>query len=191
MNKKNIVSAMLASAVLFTGTAALAAYTYFKKSAGGAEEPELPEEDEEEEDDSVGDEPSEEEAEETPEAEPEEEEPADDLETYLGRHPEEEESLDAVKDSFSADGVRTDITVTGNTMFFDFVMEDVDDEDTKAALKPDLEGFLEEQSESYSGIVKKMEEQTGIGGIKMIVIFMDADEDEIVSGHYDAFGRVM
>ena len=76
-------------------------------------------------------------------------------------------------------------------MFFDFVMTDVDDEDTKEALKPDLESFLNEQSEAYSDIVDTIEEETGIEGVKMIVIFMDAEENEIVSGHYDSEGRVL
>ena len=77
------------------------------------------------------------------------------------------------------------------TMFFDFIMADVDDEDTRAALKPDLASFLEEQTEAYSEIVKSIEEETGIDGVKMIVIFMDANEEEIVSAHYDDEGKTL
>ena len=113
------------------------------------------------------------------------------LEKYIAANPEEEESLNAVKDSFSADGVRTDISCTGNTMFFDFIMTDVDDEDVAASLKPDLDTFLEDQSESYAEIVKTIEDETGVDDIKMIVIFMDANEEEIVSGHYDDNGKVL
>ena len=258
MKKGNFISAVLASAVLFSGTALLAAYSYLKK---GEHDEEPVDDQAAEEEDSVeetaeaeaeAEEAVEEAAEEAVEAieeavepakeaveeavepaeetepaeevEPEEtapaeeavelaaeapeeagdafaeyaekpeepEEPAElDLEAYLAEHPEEEESLKAVSESFSADGVRTDITVTGNTMFFDFVMTDVDDEDTAAALKPDLEGFLDDQSEAYSDIVRTMEDETGIDNVKMIVIFMDDDENEIVSGHYDSEGRVL
>ena len=272
MSKKgNLISAVLASAVLFSGTALLAAYSYLKKGehdeepvddqaaeeeasaeeTAEAEEAEEAEEaveepaEEAEEAEEAVEEPAEEaaeaveeavepaeeaveaveeiaeEAEPAEEVEPEEtapaeeavelaaeapeeagdafaeyaekpEEPAElDLESYLAEHPEEEESLKAVSESFSADGVRTDITVTGNTMFFDFVMTDVDDEDTADALKPDLEGFLDDQSEAYSDIVRTMEDETGIDNVKMIVIFMDDDENEIVSGHYDSEGRVL
>ena len=194
--KKNVVSAIIASAVLASGTVALAAYTYLKKGQGEAPAEEKPEEagekeiEETEKTEETESEEAIEDAEEAADDIPEEQ-PAVDLETYLQQHPEEEESLNAVKDSFTADGVRTDIAVTGNTMFFDFVMTDVDDEDTKEALKPDLESFLNEQSESYSDIVDTIEEETGIEGVKMIVIFMDAEENEIVSGHYDSEGRVL
>lgn len=210
--KKNVLSAVIASAVLASGTVALAAYTYLKKGmkkeAEAEPEGELNEaEDEAPEEPEQGEEPGEAEEEPEPEeeealaeeaseeSEPEEEEAlaeeAEDLESYMSRHPEEEESLNAVKDSFSADGVITDISVTGNTMFFDFVMSDVDDEDTKAALKPDLETFLDDQSDSYADIVRSIEDETGIKDVKMIVIFMDAGEDEIVSGHFDREGRVL
>ena len=218
MKKGNFISAVIASAALFSGTAALAAYTYLKKGKhdeGPAEEAveeaaeevaevaeEAAEEAEEaaeaaeeaaEEAEDVAEEAEEiaEEAEEAAEF-AEYSEPAEiDLEAYLAEHPEEKDSLKGVSDSFSADGVRTDISVTGNTMFFDFVMTDVEDDDTAAALKPDLEGFLDDQSEAYSDIVNTIEEETGIDGVKMIVIFMDDNENEIVSGHYDNKGRVL
>ena len=119
------------------------------------------------------------------------EESEEDLESFMAEHPEEKESLEAVKESFTADGVRTDIEVSGNTMFFDFIMTDVDDEDTRAVLKPDLASFLEEQTGAYSEVVSTMEEETGIDGIKMIVIFMDANEEEIVSAHYDDEGKTL
>lgn len=197
--KKNIVPAIIASAILASGTVALAAYTYMKKGQrdvpeeekteeAGEAEAEVIEDSEEAESEEAIEDAETEAADDIPEELPEQE---TDLESYLQQHPEEEESLNAVKDSFTADGVRTDITVTGNTMFFDFVMTDVDDEDTKEALKPDLESFLDEQSGSYSDIVRTIEEETGIEGVKMIVIFMDAQEDEIVSGHYDSEGRVL
>ena len=115
----------------------------------------------------------------------------EDLEAFIAEHPEEKESLESVKESFTADGVTTDIEISGNTMFFDFIMADVDDEDTRAALKPDLASFLEEQTEAYSEIVKSIEEETGIDGVKMIVIFMDANEEEIVSAHYDDEGKTL
>ena len=96
-----------------------------------------------------------------------------------------------MKDSFAAEGVRTDISFMDNTMFFDFVMEDVEDEETREILKPDLAQFLDDQEEAYKGLVKQIEEDTGFGDIKMIVIFMDENGEEIVSGHYDESGRTM
>ena len=122
---------------------------------------------------------------------PEAEAPEGTLESYLTEHPEERQSLEAVKDSFSGDGVRTDISCTGDTLFFDFVMTEVSGAETRASLKPDLETFLESQEETYAEIVSSVEEETGLTGIKMIVIFMDADEEEIVSGHYDKSGRTL
>lgn len=114
-----------------------------------------------------------------------------DLEQYMYINPEKMESLNVVKDSFAAEGVKTDISFTDNTMFFDFVMTDVDDEKTEEALKPDLEAFLKDQTEVYTNIVKQLEEDSGFDDIKMIVIFMDANENEIVSGHYDETGKTM
>ena len=113
------------------------------------------------------------------------------LEEYIELNPEERENLESVKDSFAAEGVRTDISFMDNTMFFDFVMEDVEDEETREILKPDLAQFLDDQEEAYKGLVKQIEEDTGFGDIKMIVIFMDENGEEIVSGHYDESGRTM
>ena len=120
----------------------------------------------------------------------EEKEP-ENLEEYIEKNPEERANLNTVGDSFSDEGVRTDISFVENTMFFDFVMTDVDDAETEEILKPDLEQFLNDQTDAYKGIVQQIEEDTGFKGIKMIVIFMDANEEEIVSGHYDSTGRVM
>lgn len=113
------------------------------------------------------------------------------LEEYIELNPEERENLEAVKDSFAADGVRTDISFVDNTMFFDFVMADVADEETREILKPDLEKFLEDQADTYRGIVQQIGEDTGFSDIKMIVIFMDEDGEQIVSGHYDENGRTL
>ncbi len=124
-------------------------------------------------------------------AEQKEEQPPANLEQYIELNPKERESLDVVKDGFAAEGVKTDVSFVENTMFFDFMMTDVEDEETKEILKPDLQAFLDDQTESYTGIVKQMEENTGFSDIKMIVIFMDANEEEIVSGHYDESGRTM
>lgn len=180
MNKKVIIPVALASSLVATGAAAALAYLNARKKSvepEEAEEENLEEEQSEIELDGI-DAPDFTEQEET-------------LESYIAEHPEEKSSLDAVKDSFTADGVTTDISCTGDTMFFDFIMADVSDEDTKTALKPDLESFLEDQSEAYAEIVASIEEETGLSGIKMIVIFMDANEEEIVSGHYDKNGKVL
>ena len=188
MNKKVIIPAALVSSLLVTGAAAATFFTLKKheKKVSEPEEPVEPEEAAEEQDLETKSE-IELDGIDAPDFTDQEET----LESYIAEHPEEEASLDAVKDSFSADGVRTDISCTGDTMFFDFIMSDVGDEDTAAALKPDLESFLEEQSESYAEIVASIEEETGLSDIKMIVIFMDADENEIVSGHYDRNGKVL
>ena len=129
--------------------------------------------------------PSDEETSEAEEKEPE------NLEEYIEKNPEERANLNSVGESFSDEGVRTDISFVENTMFFDFVMTDVYDAETEEILKPDLEQFLNDQTDAYKGIVQQIEEDTGFKGIKMIVIFMDANEEEIVSGHYDSTGRVM
>ncbi|MBQ3281101.1 MAG: DUF4854 domain-containing protein [Eubacterium sp.] len=113
------------------------------------------------------------------------------LEEYIRENPEEKANLDKVGEGFAAEGVKTDISFTDNTMFFDFVMTDVEDAETKEILKPDLEQFLSDQTENYKGIVKQIEEDTEFSDVKMIVIFMDANGEEIVSGHYDESGRTM
>ena len=123
-------------------------------------------------------------------AEYEESAPAN-LEEYIEKNPDERANLDSVGEGFAAEGVRTDVSFVDNTMFFDFVMTDVDDAETEEILKPDLEQFLNDQAENYSNVVKQIEEDTGFSDIKMIVIFMDANEEEIISGHYDSTGRVM
>lgn len=173
MKKAGKLSLLVGSALLVSGAAAFAASKLVKlvKNEIPAEEPEEGEGYEEE-----------------PAAE--EQEPAD-LEEYIELNPEEKESLNVVKDSFAQEGVRTDISFADNTMFFDFVMEDVEDEETKDILKPDLEQFLDDQADAYTGIVKQIEEDTGFNDVLMIVIFMDANGAEIVSGHYDDTGRVM
>lgn len=218
MKKGNVITMIVGSAALLAGAAALAAKDFGRKyvppekaeseDEATADVPEeaaeevketaevaeeavevVPEEAEEVEDlsDYTG-EAIEDAADQVEEAEKEE---ASDLEQYIELNPEERANLDTVKDSFAAEGVRTDISFTGNTMFFDFVMTDVEDEETKEILKPDLEQFLEDQCDSYRGIVKQIEEDTGFDDIKMIVIFMDANEEEIVSGHYDDTGRIL
>ncbi len=121
---------------------------------------------------------------------PEEQKPYD-LEEYMELHPEERASMESLKESFAADGVRTDVSFAGNTMFFDFVMTDVEDDETKEFLKPDLMKFLDDQAETYKNTVRQIEEDTGIEGVRMIVIFMDENEAEIVSGHYDREGRTI
>jgi len=215
MKKNQIVSLIMGSAFLVAGAAAYTAAKFAGKR--GFSEPEavpedLPEEEleaavEEPEADEPAEEAAPEEAEEpAEEAAPEEavepaEEPAADvqaetqkpanLEEYIELNPEERENLESVKDSFAAEGVRTDISFMDNTMFFDFVMEDVEDEETREILKPDLAQFLDDQEEAYKGLVKQIEEDTGFGDIKMIVIFMDENGEEIVSGHYDESGRTM
>ena len=179
MNKKVIIPAALAASAIVTGAAA-----YLLKGKGGsnaAKPAEVPEEGEGKSEIKL-------EGIDAPEFTVPEE---GTLESYLVEHPEERESLEAVKDSFTGDGVRTDISCTGDTLFFDFVMTDVSDEDTMAALKPDLDTFLESQTQTYADIVSSVEEETGLTGIKMIVIFMDANEEEIVSGHYDKSGKVL
>ena len=197
MNKKVIIPAAVIGTVLAAGAAAFAYLSYIKGPAEpeAKEEPEAPDEPEKSE------EPEEDAPQEQEEGKSEIEldgidapdftEQEETLESYISEHPEEKESLEAVKNSFTADGVTTDISCTGDTMFFDFIMSDVDDDETKAALKPDLESFLEEQSDAYAEIVASIEEETGLEGIKMIVIFMDANEEEIVSGHYDKSGKVL
>ena len=217
MKKNQIVSLIMGSAFLVAGAAAYTAAKFAGKR--GFSEPEavpedLPEEElevavEEPEAEEPAEEAAPEEAVEEPaeEAAPEEaveepaEEPAADvqaetqrpanLEEYIELNPEERENLESVKDSFAAEGVRTDISFMDNTMFFDFVMEDVEDEETREILKPDLAQFLDDQEEAYKGLVKQIEEDTGFGDIKMIVIFMDENGEEIVSGHYDESGRTM
>ncbi len=216
MKKNQIVSLIMGSAFLVAGAAAYTAAKFAGKR--GFSEPEavpedLPEEEfeaavEEPEAEEPAEEAAPEEVEElAEEAAPEEaveepaEEPAADvqaetqkpanLEEYIELNPEERENLESVKDSFAAEGVRTDISFMDNTMFFDFVMEDVEDEETREILKPDLAQFLDDQEEAYKGLVKQIEEDTGFGDIKMIVIFMDENGEEIVSGHYDESGRTM
>lgn len=207
MKKNQIVSLIMGSAFLVAGAAAYTAAKFAGKR--DFSEPEaVPEDLPEEELEAAVEEPeAEEPAEEAPvqaeEPAPEEaaEEPAADvqaetqkpvnLEEFIELNPEERENLESVKDSFAAEGVRTDISFMDNTMFFDFVMEDVEDEETREILKPDLAQFLDDQEEAYKGLVKQIEEDTGFGDIKMIVIFMDENGEEIVSGHYDESGRTM
>ena len=207
MKKNQIVSLIMGSAFLVAGAAAYTAAKFAGKR--DFSEPEaVPEDLPEEELEAAVEEPeAEEPAEEAPvqaeEPAPEEaaEEPAADvqaetqkpvnLEEFIELNPEERENLESVKDSFAAEGVRTDISFMDNTMFFDFVMEDVEDEETREILNPDLAQFLDDQEEAYKGLVKQIEEDTGFGDIKMIVIFMDENGEEIVSGHYDESGRTM
>lgn len=191
MKKKNVIMPVVISigaSLLATGFVVLAKKMLLEKKEEPADvEDELTEQGEDDDEQDEAEEGDDAAEFDTSDYEPQEET----LESYIAEHPEEEESLNAVKNSFTADGVTTDISCTGNTMFFDFIMSDVDDEDTGAALKPDLESFLEEQENAYAEIVSTIQEETGIEGIKMIVIFMDANENEIVSGHYDANGKVL
>ena len=204
MKKNQIVSLIMGSAFLVAGAAAYTAAKFAGKR--GFSEPEAVPEDLPEEELEVAveepeaEEPAEEAAPEEAVEEPAEEPAADvqaetqrpaNLEEYIELNPEERENLESVKDSFAAEGVRTDISFMDNTMFFDFVMEDVEDEETREILKPDLAQFLDDQEEAYKGLVKQIEEDTGFGDIKMIVIFMDENGEEIVSGHYDESGRTM
>lgn len=204
MKKNQIVSLIMGSAFLVAGAAVYTAAKFAGKR--GFSEPEAVPEDLPEEELEVAveepeaEEPAEEAAPEEAVEEPAEEPAADvqaetqkpaNLEEYIELNPEERENLESVKDSFAAEGVRTDISFMDNTMFFDFVMEDVEDEETREILKPDLAQFLDDQEEAYKGLVKQIEEDTGFGDIKMIVIFMDENGEEIVSGHYDESGRTM
>ena len=95
------------------------------------------------------------------------------LEEYINSDSEAQETID----SLSSDGMNVDIK--GNVITFTYTYDQTFDEDTIAAMKPEMESAMNNMESTFTGV-----EGSGITGVTVKVIYKDAAGTEIYSNEY-------
>ena len=85
-------------------------------------------------------------------------------------------------DSLSSDGMNVDIK--GNVITFTYTYDQTFDEDTIAAMKPEMESAMNNMESTFTGVASDLEEGSGITGVTVKVIYKDAAGTEIYSNEY-------
>ncbi len=100
------------------------------------------------------------------------------LEEYINSDSEAQETID----SLSSDGMNVD--VKGNVVTFTYTYDQTFDEDTIAAMKPEMESAMNSMESTFTGVASDLEEGSGITGVTVKVIYKDAAGTEIYSNEY-------
>lgn len=100
------------------------------------------------------------------------------LEEYINSDSEAQETID----SLSSDGMNVDIK--GNVITFTYTYDQTFDEDTIAAMKPEMESAMNNMESTFTGVASDLEEGSGITGVTVKVIYKDAAGTEIYSNEY-------
>ena len=94
------------------------------------------------------------------------------LEEYINSDSEAQETID----SLSSDGM--------NVVTFTYTYDQTFDEDTIAAMKPEMESAMNSMESTFTGVASDLEEGSGITGVTVKVIYKDAAGTEIYSNEY-------
>ena len=100
------------------------------------------------------------------------------LEEYINSDSEAQETID----SLSSDGMNVD--VKGNVVTFTYTYDQTFDEDTIAAMKPEMESAMNSMESTFTGVASDLEEGSGITGVTVKVIYKDSAGTEIYSNEY-------
>lgn len=100
------------------------------------------------------------------------------LEDYINSDSEAQETID----SLSSDGMNVD--VKGNVITFTYTYDQTFDEDTIAAMAPEMESAMDSMESTFTGVAADLEEGSGITGVTVKVVYQDAAGTEIYSNEY-------
>ena len=76
------------------------------------------------------------------------------------------------------------VDVNGNVVTFTYTYDQTFDEDTIAAMKPEMESAMNSMESTFTGVASDLEEGSGITGVTVKVIYKDAAGTEIYSNEY-------
>lgn len=103
------------------------------------------------------------------------------LETYIAS---DEEAKAEIEDMAEANGL--DISIVGNELTYTYKYDQTFDEDTAAMISEQLESAMSSMDSTFSGIASDLEEEAGISGITVVVIYQNGDGSELYSETYTA-----
>ena len=100
------------------------------------------------------------------------------LEEYIASDSTAQEQID----SLSTGGM--DVDITGNTLTYTYTYSQTFDDDTVNQIKPQIENIMSSQGSTFESISKTLEEESGIEGITVKVVYLDGAGTELYSGEF-------
>lgn len=102
------------------------------------------------------------------------------LEEYVNSDSEAKETID----SMSTSGMSIDIT--DNTVTYTYTYDQTFDQEIIDQMAPEMEKTMNSMSSTFEGVASTLEEGSGIDGIVVKVVYLDAAGTEIYSAEYTA-----
>lgn len=102
------------------------------------------------------------------------------LEEAVANDSSAQEEIAQVKESMDID-----IEISGNTMTYKFPLGMDVDEDVKETVAEQLEAGVEEQLESFQSMKEGLEEEVGVTGITLVIVYTDDSGNVIYSRTID------
>lgn len=104
------------------------------------------------------------------------------LEEYVAQDSDLQEQLDSLADS--QEGMAVEIK--DNQIIYTYTYPQQIDEDVLDDVKAQFESAMESTASTFEGIASSCEEETGISGITVKVVYLNNDGSEIYSSEYSA-----
>lgn len=104
------------------------------------------------------------------------------LEEYVAQDSDLQEQLDSLADS--QEGMAVEIK--DNQIIYTYTYPQQIDEDVLDDVKAQFESAMESTASTFEGIASSCEEETGISGITVKVVYLNNDGSEIYSNEYSA-----
>lgn len=76
------------------------------------------------------------------------------------------------------------VTVEGNTLVYTYTYPQVIDASLVDAVKTQLESTIDSSSSTFTGLADQLEEQSGIDGISVKVVYLNGDGTELMNKTY-------
>ena len=103
------------------------------------------------------------------------------LESYIAS---DEEAKAEIEEMAEANDLA--ISIVGNELTYTYKYDETFDADLAEMLAGELENAMGSMSSTFSGIAADLEEETGISGITVVVIYQNGDGSELYSETFTA-----
>ncbi len=103
------------------------------------------------------------------------------LESYIA---ENEDAMEEINEAAGESGV--EVSITGNDLTYTYSFDLEMDEETTELVKEQLESAMESYTSTFESLAADLEEESGVSGITIIVIYQDTNGNELFNGQYVA-----
>ncbi|MGN0658710.1 MAG: DUF4854 domain-containing protein [Emergencia sp.] len=105
------------------------------------------------------------------------------LEEYINSDADAKEAIESMNSSTDEGGMT--VEVKGNSIIYTYQFADTIEADLLDDVKAQFEQYMESAGSTFENIASTMEEESGIDGITVKVIYLNGDGSEIYSKEYE------